>query len=68
MRVWSKSLTQEEIAKTYDRYLSGDEEGLWAYWNFNHSTGKEFYDFAHKETRYYGHDGRIRKNGENTVI
>lgn len=67
VRVWSKSLTQEEIAKTYDRYLSGDEEGLWAYWNFNHSTGKEFYDFAHKETRYYGHDGRIRKNGENTV-
>lgn len=59
VRVWSKALSQTDIKKTYDRYLAGDEEGLIAYWNFNFATSKEFYDFAHKGSKFYMNDGKI---------
>lgn len=62
VRVWNRALSADDIAKTFDSYLAGDEEGLVAYWNFNYSTTKEFYDFAHKDSHYYMHDGRVRNN------
>lgn len=67
VRVWNRSLTADDIAKTFDSYLAGDEDGLAGYWNFNYSTTKEFYDFAHKDSHYYMNDGRIR-NTENGVF
>lgn len=60
VRVWNKPLSKEEIKKTFDRYLAGDEEGLIAYWTFNYATSKEFYDFAHEGTKFYMNDGKIR--------
>ena len=62
VRVWNRALSADDIAKTFDSYLAGDEEGLVAYWNFNYSTTKEFYDFAHKDSHYYMHDGHVRNN------
>lgn len=60
VRVWNKALTKKDVQSTYDRYLAGDEDGLIAYWTFNHSTAKEFYDFAHKDSEFYMNDGKIR--------
>ena len=59
VRVWGKALTADEVTQTYDRYLSGDEEGLLAYWNFNYSIETEFYDVAHKDAEYFMNDGRV---------
>ena len=67
VRVWTRSLTADDITRTFDSYLAGDEDGLAGYWNFNYSTTKEFYDFAHKDSHYYMNDGRIR-NTENGVF
>lgn len=67
VRVWNRSLTADDITRTFDSYLAGDEDGLAGYWNFNYSTTKEFYDFAHKDSHYYMNDGRIR-NTENGVF
>lgn len=50
VRVWNRTLSADDIAKTFDSYLGGDEDGLVGYWNFNYSTTKEFYDFAHKDS------------------
>lgn len=61
VRVWNKALTAEDVRKTYDRYLAGDEEGLIGYWTFNYANSSEFYDFAHKDTKFYMHDGKVKQ-------
>lgn len=61
VRVWSKALSESEVVLTSDRYLAGNEDGLVAYWTFNYATSKEFYDFAHKESKFFMNDGRIKK-------
>lgn len=62
VRIWNKPLSKEEVSKTFDRYLSGDEVGLIAYWTFNYATSKEFYDFAHNGANFYMNDGHIRSS------
>lgn len=58
VRVWNKTLSDEEIARDYNRYLHGAEKGLVAYWRFNDGIDGEFYDLAHdKNNTYYQNDG-----------
>ncbi len=67
VRVWRKALSEEDVKKTFDRYLAGDEEGLIAYWTFNYATNKEFYDFAHTGTKFYMNDGGIRNSDDQLI-
>lgn len=51
-RVWKTARTPEELAYWADRSLSGDENGLVAYYNFN-----EIYDGIVPDLTRYGNDG-----------
>ena len=47
VRLWSKTLTADEIADNYRRFLSGKEVGLTAYWRFDE-------EMPHKNQSYAG--------------
>jgi len=51
-RVWTKALTEEEIAATNDRYLTGYERELLAYYRMNEGVGESINDYAHGATLY----------------
>ena len=51
-RVWTKALTEEEVSATYDRYLSGYERELLAYYRMNEGKGDYVDDYAHGATLY----------------
>ena len=51
-RIWNKVLTQEEIAATNMRRLTGYEQGLLAYYPMNEGRGTELTDMAHGATLY----------------
>jgi hypothetical protein len=44
VRIWSVARTQEQILENKDRYLTGHEDGLRAYWSFDDGTGDVFLD------------------------
>ena len=44
--IWSYDLTQEEVESNMTCKLTGDEEGLVAYWNFNEASGDTVYDLS----------------------
>ncbi|MDR0995297.1 MAG: T9SS type A sorting domain-containing protein [Tannerella sp.] len=39
LRLWQKVLTPTDVANTYDRYLSGQEDGLSLYYRFDEAEG-----------------------------
>ena len=51
-RVWTKALTEEEIAATNDRYLTGYERELLAYYRMNEGKNESISDYAHGATLY----------------
>jgi len=51
-RVWTKALNEEEIAATYNRYLTGYERELLAYYHMNEGKGENVTDYAHGATLY----------------
>jgi len=57
-RLWNRALTQGnkqtagEIQDTYNRLLTGTENGLTAYWRFNDPVTDEAYDISHVGTNY----------------
>lgn len=53
-RVWDYGRTEEEIQDNMDSSLTGSEEGLIAYWNFNEGGGSTFRDLTNN-----GHDGYV---------
>ncbi|MFL2997238.1 MAG: LamG-like jellyroll fold domain-containing protein [Candidatus Neomarinimicrobiota bacterium] len=46
---WNSALTEEEIQANMNANLSGNEEGLVAYWNFNEGSGDILTDFSGNE-------------------
>jgi hypothetical protein len=44
VRIWNVARTQEQIQSGLYRELTGDEEGLVGYWNFNKGRGPTVYD------------------------
>lgn len=54
VRIWNRSLTQEEVRETMCRRLKGDEQGLIGYWNFDETSG----DVA-KDLSSNGFDGKL---------
>lgn len=49
-RVWTKALTLEEIAATFDHYLTGYEQELLAYYRMSEGKGENVKDHAHGAT------------------
>ncbi len=51
-RVWTKALTQDEIAATHMKYLTGYERDLMAYYRMDEGRGNELTDRANGATLY----------------
>ena len=51
-RVWTKALTQDEIAATHMKYLTGYERDLMAYYRMDEGRGNELADKANGATLY----------------
>lgn len=47
VRVWSAALTEQEMANTYDRYLTGNEQQLAAYYTFDAGVAEMAFDASH---------------------
>ncbi|WP_282037417.1 LamG-like jellyroll fold domain-containing protein [Saccharicrinis aurantiacus] len=58
VRIWNIPLSEETIKRDYNRYITGDETGLIAYYNFNYATTNEFYDTSFSGSRYNANHGR----------
>jgi hypothetical protein len=57
VRIWSSDLTAEEIKRDYNRYLTGGEKSLLAYYTFNYAVNTEFYDISFEGTEYNENHG-----------
>lgn len=49
VRVWNVARSQESIERDYDRTLSGDETGLWAYWKLDEGISTRIYDLTTRD-------------------
>ncbi len=68
VRLWNRTLSDEDIYRDYNRYLHGGEEGLLAYWRFNDGIDGEFYDLAHdKDNTYHQYDGVFVETDEDVA-
>ena len=47
IRLWEDALSDKSIADTYNRYLSGNEKGLMAYYTFDSGVGEYAFDSSH---------------------
>ena len=47
IRLWSGCLSDKSISDTYNRYLSGNENGLMAYYTFDSGVGEYAFDSSH---------------------
>ncbi len=54
IRIWNKELTQSEINTNINAELSGNEDGLVAYYKFNSTNGSTVTDYS-----FNGHDGTL---------
>lgn len=46
IRLWNTAIDTNVIKNNYDRFISGSEEGLMAYWRLDVGVGEEFYDLS----------------------
>ena len=53
VRIWSVARTQEQIQATKDTELTGDEDGLVAYWNFDDGTVNDL-SHGHNDVKING--------------
>ena len=62
VRIWNVARTNEEIFNNMlSGSVTGNENGLVAYWNFNEGSGQELYDYTHYSRNTFlgsttGHD------------
>ncbi|MDL2245107.1 T9SS type A sorting domain-containing protein [Parabacteroides sp. OttesenSCG-928-J18] len=59
VRLWDYSLTEDDIKKNYDRYLSGKEYGLVAYYRFDEFFGEDVYDYSGSGSNYNENHAKI---------
>lgn len=67
VRIWQKTLSNEEIRRDYRRYLSGGESNLSLYLRMNETTGTNVYDLSKKGFRQNKNDGIFVQNSDNGV-
>ncbi|MDA8917844.1 LamG domain-containing protein [Flavobacteriaceae bacterium] len=56
IRLWTKSLDDEQIKRDYKLYLKGNEDGLHTYIRANERLGKFAYDLARTGFDFHGND------------
>ncbi|KAA6351923.1 hypothetical protein EZS27_000720 [termite gut metagenome] len=59
VRIWDKPLTADDVLRDYNRYLTGEETGLAAYYTFNYAIETEFYDLSYQSTKYNENHGKL---------
>jgi hypothetical protein len=52
MRLWDRALTEDEISKNYDRYLSGSENDLIGYWQMDEGINSYAFDKSNISKSY----------------
>ncbi len=62
VRFWTKALSDNEVANTWSRYLSGDEEGLAGYWKFDEGVDGVFYDYSYTDGIANERHGKVAAN------
>ena len=67
-RVWLKALTQEEVAATNMKYLTGYERDLLAYYRMNEGQGETIKDYANGATLYLNNTAWNLKKGISLAI
>lgn len=58
-RLWTKSLTEDEIKENYDHMLVGNERNLETYWTFDEGLNTQFFDYSRDGSVYHQHHGMI---------
>ena len=61
-RLWTKSLSEDDIMENYDHLLVGNEDGLETYWTFDEGLGTHFFDYSRTGTDYHKHHGTGIRN------
>lgn len=59
VRLWSRALEDNEVIKDYTRYLTGNENGLDAYYTFNYLLSDEIYDCSSTKRVFHGNTGKL---------
>ncbi|MDR1342524.1 MAG: T9SS type A sorting domain-containing protein [Prevotellaceae bacterium] len=57
VRIWGSALSAGDVERDYNRYLTGGESGLLAYYTFNYAVATEFYDISFAGTSYNENHG-----------
>jgi hypothetical protein len=63
VRIWGSALSDEEIKRDYNRYITGGESNLLAYYTFNYAVETEFYDISFAGTLYNENHGTLSATG-----
>ncbi len=63
VRLWDGALTEAQIANSYNRYLSGNEEGLEAYYTFDAGVDEYAFDTSHPAGKWNNHHTTIPNIG-----
>lgn len=59
VRLWNKALSDKELANTYNRYLTGNESGLEAYYTFDSGVAEFAFDGSHPEGLWNNRNQRV---------
>ncbi|MDL2323371.1 LamG domain-containing protein, partial [Bacteroidales bacterium OttesenSCG-928-A17] len=59
VRIWDIPLSAEIIKRDYNRYLTGGEKGLIAYWTFNYAVENAFFDISFSGVNFNENHGNI---------
>lgn len=62
VRLWQGSLSDKSISDTYNRYLSGNENGLMAYYTFDSGVGEYAFDSSHPSGNWNNRDMELPEN------
>lgn len=63
VRLWSAALTETELANTYDRYLSGNEQKLAAYYTFDAGVAEIAFDNSHPGGKWNNRNVTLLRHG-----
>lgn len=67
VRLWNNALTDDQITDTYNRYLSGSEEGLEAYYTFDAGVEEYAFDTSHPGGKWNNHHTSIPNVGHPAI-
>ena len=68
VRVWNRALSEKEIANTYDRLLSGRENGLKLYWTFDEGLEEYAFDYSYTDGVPNGNHALLGHNNRPSEI